>query len=151
VGGNDRSRRGFLAALSAGLGLAASYGLLAGYALAYLFPPPSRRKPARLFVGRRSDFPDGSVKPIVDQRGRTVLVLARATGLEAFDTRCPHLGCRVHWEAEHQQFVCPCHQGIFDADGKAIAGPPADAGQSLTRVPLDVDRASGTVFLSEEA
>ena len=147
----EQTRRGFLAALLAGIGLVASYGVFAAYGIAYLFPPPSRRRAARLFAGRRADFPDGSAISVVDQKGRSLLILARGGRLEAFDTRCPHLGCRVHWEADHERFVCPCHLGMFDVAGTAISGPPAEAGQSLTRVPLDVDQTSGTVFLRGDA
>ncbi len=145
------TRRSFLgSALSMG-GLLASYGLLAGYALMYLFPPRARRTTRRLFVGRRPEFKAGTVRLLVDQRGRALLVLASETGLEAFDTRCPHLGCRVHWDSAAEHFVCPCHQGVFDRSGRAIAGPPAAAGQSLTKAPLDVDVVSGTVFLRTES
>jgi cytochrome b6-f complex iron-sulfur subunit len=147
---SEQSRRSFVAALLAGIGLAVSYLVFAGYAVAYLFPPPVRRQTARLFLGRRDSFPAGSATPVVDQKGRTLLVIAGDGALEAFDTRCPHLGCRVHWEPDHQRFICPCHQGVFDAAGRAVSGPPADAGQSLTRLPLDVDTASGTVFLRAE-
>jgi Rieske Fe-S protein len=143
-------RRGFLAQLAAGIGLAVSYGLFAAYAVAYLFPPPSRRRTQRLFVGRRDAFPPGSARPFVDQRGRTLLIVAEGERLEAFDTLCPHLGCKVHWEPEKDRFFCPCHQGVFDRQGVAIAGPPFDAGQSLARVPLEVDPRSGTVFLGAE-
>ena len=144
----DGARRAALAKILAGLGLALSYGLLGAYAVAYLFPPRSRRRAARLFIGRLDDFPAGSARPFVDQKGRALLVMARDGRLEAFDTRCPHLGCRVHWEGEAGRFLCPCHQGMFDPSGVAVAGPPAAAGQSLTRVPLEVDAASGTVFLA---
>jgi Rieske Fe-S protein len=139
-------RREFLARLAARVGLAASYGLLAAYAVAYLFPPPARRRAQRLFVGRRDDFPPGTARPFVDQKGRTLVILADQAGLEAFDTRCPHLGCKVHWEPDRQRFFCPCHHGVFDRRGVAVAGPPAEAGQSLDRVPLEVDAATGTVF-----
>ena len=148
---SDESRRTFLARLFAGIGLAASYGLLGAYAVAYLFPPRPRRQVPRLFLGRRADFRAGSARPFVDQKGRTLLILAAdETGLDAFDTRCPHLGCKVHWEPEKQRFLCPCHNGVFDRGGTAIAGPPFEAGQSLTRVPLEVDAASGTVLLEGE-
>ena len=143
----DPRRRTFLARLLAGVGLTLSYGLLGAYAVAYLFPPRARRRPQRLFIGRLPDFAPGSVRPFLDQRGRTLLILAEDGGPRAFDTRCPHLGCQVRWEADAKRFVCPCHQGIFDRDGVAIAGPPAAAGQSLARAPLDVDRTAGTVFL----
>ena len=64
------------------------------------------------------------------------------TGSENFialSSVCPHLGCRVHWEAHHRRFVCPCHNGIFDEQGQAQSGPPADSGQSLTRYPLKTE------------
>ena len=143
-------RRSLLAAVAAGAGLLLSYGLFAGYAVSFLFPPAVRRRPRRLFLGRRSDFQPGSARPVVDDRGRTILVIAGADTLTAFDTRCPHLGCQVHWEPKESRFVCPCHLGMFDVDGRATAGPPAAAHQSLTRVPLDVDATSGTVFLSSD-
>ena len=143
----ETGRRAFLGSLLAGAGLALSYGLLGAYALAYLFPPAARRRAGRLFIGRVGDFAAGRERTVVDQKGRSVLVLAGPAGLDALDTRCPHLGCKVHWEPDQDRFVCPCHQGIFDRTGVAIAGPPAAAGQALARVPLEIDPASGTVFL----
>lgn len=35
---------------------------------------------------------------------------------------CMHLGCPV--QASNAGFVCPCHGGAYDADGKRTAGPP---------------------------
>jgi Rieske Fe-S protein len=143
----DGSRRSFLTGLFAGAGLLLSYGLLGAYAVAYLFPPPSRRRPSRLFIGRLGDFASGSARPFIDQRGRRLLIVREGDRLTAFDTRCPHLGCQVHWEPAETQFVCPCHNGVFDREGTATAGPPAAAGQSLSRAPLAIDATSGTVFL----
>lgn len=42
----------------------------------------------------------------------------------AMSNVCTHLGCRVRWIAEQEQFFCPCHNGVFDKDGKVISGPP---------------------------
>ena len=42
----------------------------------------------------------------------------------ALSNVCTHLGCRVRWIAEENGFFCPCHNGVFDKDGKVIAGPP---------------------------
>jgi hypothetical protein len=50
------TRRTFFARVFAAAGLALSYGLLAAYAVAYLFPPAARRRSQRLFIGRRADF-----------------------------------------------------------------------------------------------
>lgn len=41
-----------------------------------------------------------------------------------FDVRCTHLGCPVTWEEADQEFFCPCHAGVFDAQGRVVAGPP---------------------------
>ncbi len=41
-----------------------------------------------------------------------------------FDVRCTHLGCPVTWEEADQEFFCPCHDGVFDAQGRVVAGPP---------------------------
>lgn len=42
----------------------------------------------------------------------------------AISNICTHLGCRVRWISEKQQFYCPCHVGIFDKQGYVISGPP---------------------------
>ncbi len=49
----------------------------------------------------------------------------------ALSATCTHLGCRVSWNAQTKHFHCPCHGGIYDRDGKVIAGPPP---AGLTRV-----------------
>lgn len=40
------------------------------------------------------------------------------------DARCTHLGCPVSWSADEHRFLCPCHEGVFDAQGKVVSGPP---------------------------
>jgi menaquinol-cytochrome c reductase iron-sulfur subunit len=42
----------------------------------------------------------------------------------AMSNICTHLGCRVRWVADQEQFFCPCHVGIFDKEGNVVAGPP---------------------------
>jgi menaquinol-cytochrome c reductase iron-sulfur subunit len=37
---------------------------------------------------------------------------------------CPHLGCTVQWREENSNFVCPCHNGTYAADGSRVSGPP---------------------------
>ncbi len=41
-----------------------------------------------------------------------------------FDVRCTHLGCPVSWDQEDGSFICPCHNGIFDEEGRVLSGPP---------------------------
>ena len=41
----------------------------------------------------------------------------------AMSNICTHLGCRVRWITDQDQFFCPCHNGIFDKAGAVVAGP----------------------------
>lgn len=42
----------------------------------------------------------------------------------AFSNICTHLGCRVRWIDDDQQFFCPCHNAVFNQDGEVESGPP---------------------------
>lgn len=42
----------------------------------------------------------------------------------AMSNICTHLGCRVRWIADREQFYCPCHDGVFDKQGNVVSGPP---------------------------
>jgi Rieske Fe-S protein len=65
-----------------------------------------------------------------------VLVHLADGSLEAYSQKCTHLGCVVFWEAENQELVCPCHEGVFDArDGRPIAGPPE---RPLPKIELEI-------------
>ncbi|MBI4300730.1 MAG: ubiquinol-cytochrome c reductase iron-sulfur subunit [Chloroflexi bacterium] len=44
-----------------------------------------------------------------------------------FDPRCTHLGCAYHWDEGKKLFLCPCHNAVFDIDGKVVSGPPPRA------------------------
>ena len=149
--GSDRrgktSRRAWLGSLLMGIGLVASYGTLATQFVAFLLPRRGPRRMRRLFVGPVDGFEVGAVTSMRDLEGNEVLVKRGPTGFQAFSSVCPHLGCRVHWDEDDQQFFCPCHRGFFNADGVATAGPPADANQSLAVAPLIVDVENAVVYL----
>lgn len=42
----------------------------------------------------------------------------------AISTRCAHLGCPVRFVQAADNFICPCHGGVYDFIGKRIGGPP---------------------------
>jgi menaquinol-cytochrome c reductase iron-sulfur subunit len=61
--------------------------------------------------------------------GVTALTAAWLRRLEsgsfvAFAITCAHLGCPVRWLAKADLFMCPCHGGVYYADGSVAAGPP---------------------------
>ncbi len=41
-----------------------------------------------------------------------------------FDPHCTHLNCPYYWDETQKKFLCPCHGGVFDIDGRVLAGPP---------------------------
>jgi Rieske Fe-S protein len=45
-------------------------------------------------------------------------------GVTVFSSICPHLGCPINWHPDQTQFNCPCHGGLFNADGQHTGGPP---------------------------
>jgi nitrite reductase/ring-hydroxylating ferredoxin subunit len=43
---------------------------------------------------------------------------------QIFAINCAHLGCPVRWFQESGLFMCPCHGGVYYADGRRASGPP---------------------------
>lgn len=42
----------------------------------------------------------------------------------AISNVCTHLGCRVRWVSDREEFFCPCHNAVFDKNGNVVEGPP---------------------------
>ncbi len=143
----DYSRRDFMAKILMGAGLILAYGALAVEGIFFVLPPSKKIPTRKLFAGKLDQYKVGLIQTFYDLEGKQILVKRDESGLRAFSSVCPHLGCRVHWEEDKNRFLCPCHGGIFNEEGVATAGPPADAGQSLTEVPIFVDEASGIVYI----
>lgn len=61
---------------------------------------------------------------VLPQRGFVWAKTEDGGKLRVFSSTCTHLACNVIWRQEEEVFVCPCHSGQFDANGKNIAGPP---------------------------
>jgi menaquinol-cytochrome c reductase iron-sulfur subunit len=59
-----------------------------------------------------------------------------------FSPNCTHLGCAYHWDAQANNFLCPCHTSEFSIDGKVLAGP---APRPLDRYQSRVD--NGKLFI----
>jgi Rieske Fe-S protein len=58
------------------------------------------------------------------RRGNPVFPGEKASEFVAISTRCAHLGCPVRWVDAAERFVCPCHGGVYDFEGKVVGGPP---------------------------
>lgn len=148
----DAGRRTFVSTLTSAAmaaGLMGGYGMFGGLAGRYLYPARAAEK-RWMFVAELARIATGESLRYVAPDGRAVAITRlsdRETVADfiALSSICPHLGCQVHWEPQNDRFFCPCHNGAFDAEGAATAGPPADARQSLARYPLMVE--NGLLFI----
>jgi Rieske Fe-S protein len=150
--GAGTPRRSFLARAASGvmlLGLALGYGAFAAIIGRFLYP---RRTAGGnwQFVADLASIAVGQSLSYQSPAGQQVAITrlgetGDATDFIALSSVCPHLGCQVHWEGHNNRFFCPCHNGAFDSRGTATAGPPYDAGQSLSQYPLKVE--NGLLFI----
>jgi Rieske Fe-S protein len=46
------------------------------------------------------------------------------SSFQVFAINCAHLGCPVRWFPQSKLFMCPCHGGVYYADGGRASGPP---------------------------
>jgi cytochrome b6-f complex iron-sulfur subunit len=138
----DRIKRRDLFAVVAGAA-AALMGALATLVGAGFLYPQRRGSPRPLFVCLEEDIQAGAPLELQDLQGKKTLLLREPGGeLLAISTVCSHLGCTVFYRPEQQVFECPCHQGVFDAQGDPVSGPPE---RPLRRYPTEVR--DGKVFV----
>ncbi len=142
-------RRQFLSNAAMTAGLAGGYGAFALIAGRFLYPakPDARQWQ---FVSEVDGFEVGHSLSYLGPAGESINITRKHDSGDiddfiALSSICPHLGCQVHWEAQNERYFCPCHNGIFDPDGRGTGGPPGDAGQSLPRYPLKIEK--GLLFI----
>ncbi len=140
------TRRAFVSRLVMIPLLAASYGFFAALVVRFLYPGRRRKNSRPMFVAFADKAPPGASQAFTTPRGDRVILTntgqfdaGKGHGYTAFSSRCPHLGCKVHYDAKAKSFICPCHQGVFDQGGVAVSGPPAQAGQSLSEYEVQLD------------
>jgi Rieske Fe-S protein len=108
-----------------------------GFAVAPLFEEVGNNWQA---VGPLSEFTEETYTPVVlsavegiGEAGKTTAYVRKSAGDDtregedgyvAISTRCAHLGCPVRYVEAAGNFICPCHGGVYDFDGKVIGGPP---------------------------
>jgi Rieske Fe-S protein len=107
-----------------------------GFAVAPIFDRPEEEWEG---VGAPGDFTADTYRQavitIVDGVGdtgkTTVYIRQGSADLDedpneyiAISTRCAHLGCPVRFVQAAGNFICPCHGGVYDFEGKVIGGPP---------------------------
>jgi len=106
----------------------------------YLFSPIIREREGTdeswLSLGSLDQFPVGETRlatyrnPIVNPGDGVTAEIAcwvrrvDEQTLQVFAVNCAHLGCPVRWFPPSGLFMCPCHGGVYYADGARASGPP---------------------------
>ena len=68
----------------------------------------------------------------METRKQTVVFIEKdGDTYRGLSATCTHLGCRVKWNTDKKQYLCPCHGGVYDRQGNVVAGPPP---HPLTRI-----------------
>jgi cytochrome b6-f complex iron-sulfur subunit len=109
-------RRAFLRAL-------AGSGALAGAAaLDGCRARPPWLKPTQALVPLADVPVGGRLKVLV--AGKPIELRRNSQGVAARSLLCTHTGCTVAWDEGRQRYLCPCHEGVYDANGVVLAGAP---------------------------
>ena len=117
-------------------------GLLAA-ALNFLMPLPRRPRQSKLELDQKRAYFDDASEPVeLELNGKKIYVLKVGDSLRAFDARCTHLDCNVRWK--EGAFVCPCHNGQFNASGEVTRKPSPTPLQEFV---IKVDDESGVVVV----
>lgn len=141
-------RRTFLKTLIATLNALAALAL-AIPGVGYILTPLLRKQPNNwIEIGRFQDFDENGMAKTtysyINAAGYTreekrdfAWVRRQEDGeIIAFSPKCTHMGCNVAWVQPGVRFECPCHGGIYDANGEVIAGPPP---RPLDRHPVKIE------------
>jgi cytochrome b6-f complex iron-sulfur subunit len=83
-------------------------------------------KPAANFtvdLSSPANSPLKNVGGFIITNGIFILCTGQSTYI-ALSQICTHAGCTVDFNSSSKQFVCPCHGGTYNINGKVISGPP---------------------------
>jgi len=125
VADHDQSRRRWLTYLL-GTSLGASLVSFLYPVLRYVVPPVSSEpslSEIELDVKATDILPNSG--RIVPFSGKPVILFRTAAGeLKALTATCSHLACTVQFRGDRSDIWCACHNGVYDANGTNISGPP---------------------------
>jgi Rieske Fe-S protein len=137
--GESMTRRKMFTAGAMGLGGIAGMAIALpaiGFAVAPILDKPRERWEA---VGATDRFSQDTYQQVVvtiveniGEAGKTTAYIRQGSpdldedprDYIAISTRCAHLGCPVRFVEAAGNFICPCHGGVYDFEGKVIGGPP---------------------------
>lgn len=70
------------------------------------------------------------------QKSLKIYLVNDGDSIIALSPVCTHLGCFVNFDKNSNEFICPCHGGKYDSEGKVLKGPPKEP---LQRLPVKIE------------
>ena len=67
---------------------------------------------------------EGHWPPPFNFGGKPCLLILVDGEPRAFDAVCTHLQCTVEYRPAQKDIFCNCHNGVYDLNGRNVAGPP---------------------------
>ncbi len=81
----------------------------------------------------------------IKKQAQVWVIKKTSEDIRSFSPVCPHLGCRYNWNEEKKLFICPCHNSVFDIEGKVVSGP---APRGLDELPVEIK--DGSLYVEYE-
>jgi Rieske Fe-S protein len=108
-----------------GSGLTASIISFLYPALKFMSPPAvPEASTSEVTAGRVQDLKPNTGKIVKFGSRPALLVRINETEWRAFSAVCSHLNCTVQYQESTRQIWCACHNGLYNLNGKVVAGPP---------------------------
>ncbi|MDI6864080.1 ubiquinol-cytochrome c reductase iron-sulfur subunit [Thermodesulfovibrio yellowstonii] len=109
--------------------------------LSLLKPANPKKKEYSYYEIPEDKIPKEGVKKINIEIGNLqkplkIYLVNNGDSITALSPVCTHLGCFVNFDKNSNEFICPCHGGRYDSEGKVLTGPPKEP---LQRLPVKIE------------
>lgn len=109
--------------------------------LIILKPTRARKRSFKFFEVSEDKIPKEGVRKVdikIDEERNFKVFIIRTNqdSIIALSPICSHLGCFVYFDKNSNEFICPCHGGRYDPEGKVLAGPPKEP---LQKLPIKIE------------
>ena len=140
--GETVTRRRFMTGITHGAGAVAA-GAFALPAIGFALGPMFEKKEVSWQdIGGTNEFPEDTYRPVtimltpgIGEAGLSTAFVRKRNAEDtdkpdeynefiAISSACMHLGCPVSYKPAASRFICPCHGGVYDFEGKVDGGPP---------------------------
>ena len=108
-----------------GTGVVATIASFIYPAIRYVIPPPiSEASNLSVVAAKVGQLKNNSAKVFKFGSEPAILIRMSDGKYRAFTAVCTHLGCTVQYRPDLHEIWCPCHNGIYDLQGRNVSGPP---------------------------